>query len=94
MTNNLGTATGVAKSLNQLACVLVGRDMSIATNELIDEPFERIDALVELVNAEFLTAAQSGDSRLLNQSQRKCQSLASLALLAYVIRTGTDWDRV
>lgn len=88
------TPDDITKSLNQLASVLAGRDLAIATNDLADDPFARIDAMAERSNTELLAAAQSGDSRALNQCQRKTQSLTSLATLAHVIRTGTDWDRI
>ena len=95
MTNQLDmTPDGVAKAINQLACVLAGKDLSIATNDLITDPFARIRSMAESASTDLLTAAQSGDSKALNQAQRKTQSLTSLATLAEVIRLGTDWDAI
>lgn len=76
------TPQGVTKALNQLASVLAGRELAVATNDLADQPIARIEAMIESAQADLMTAGQAGDTKLLGQSQRKLQSLISLLTLA------------
>lgn len=95
MTTNLDlTPDGVSKALNQLASVLGGRDLAVATNDLSSDPFARIQAIASAATQDLVEAAASGDSKALSQAQRKTQSLVSLATLAEVIRQGMDWDAI
>lgn len=85
---------GVARAINQLACVVGGRDYALQTNSLIEDPFARLESMTCLAADDLINAAQHGDTKALNQAQRKSQSLASLDVLAQVIRIGVDWDAV
>ncbi len=76
------TPHGVTKALNQLASVLAGKELAIATNDLDDQPIARIETMIETAQSDLMTAGQLGDSKLLGQSQRKLQSLISLLTLA------------
>ncbi len=76
------TPHGVETALNQLASVLAGREMAIATNDLADQPIARIESMIDSAQSDLMTAGQLGDTKLLGQSQRKLQSLISLLTLA------------
>ena len=84
----------MVRALNQLASVLAGRDLAVATNDLQDTPHLRIDAMLQKASADLVEAAQAGDSKALNQATRKTQSLTSLMTLAELTCCHVDWDSV
>ena len=76
------TQYDVYKSLNQLASVVVGRDRAIETNDLEQDPIERIKKLKTLVDADFRQANELKDTRMLKAVERTMSSLQSLLVLA------------
>lgn len=86
--------TQVTKAINQLASVLAGRDLAVETNHLSDRPWMRVESMEARAMSDLTTAAQDGDTKALNQAQRKVQSLGSLFTLTEFIRCYTDWDLV
>ena len=76
------TQYDVYKSLNQLASVVVGRDRAIETNDLEQDPIERIKKLKTLVDADFRQANELKDTRMLKAVERAMSSLQSLLVLA------------
>ena len=70
------------KSVNQLSSLVVGRTMALETNDLADDPLQRIEELIKLATAEISTAAIEGDNKLMKQGQRKLESLSSLKTIS------------
>lgn len=70
------------KSVNQLSSLVVGRTMALETNDLADDPLQRIEELIKLATAEISTAAIEGDTKLMKQGQRKLESLSSLKTIS------------
>jgi hypothetical protein len=70
------------KALNQLASLVVGRDRAVETNDLENDPIQRIKRLKTLVDSEFQQANELGDSKALKQVERTMASLQSLLVLA------------
>lgn len=82
------TADDIAKALNQLVSVLSGRGYATATNHLSHDPWQRIEAIEQMALQELTEAAQDGDTKALNQAQRKVQSLSSLFTIADALLKG------
>jgi hypothetical protein len=78
------------KALNQLASLVVGRDRSIETNDLENDPIQRIRKLKELVDEDFRQSNELGDSKTLKQVERTMASLQSLLVLAE-LASEVDW---
>lgn len=72
----------IQQALNQLASVLAGRELAIATNNLSGEPYQRIQEMADVAGDELVRAVKDGDSRMTGQAQRKLQSLESLLRIA------------
>ena len=70
------------KALNQLASLVVGRDHAVETNDLENDPIQRIRKLKALVDSDFQQANELGDSKTLKQVARTMESLQSLLVLA------------
>ena len=78
------------KALNQLASLVVGRDRSIETNDLENDPIQRIRKLKDLVDEDFRQSNELGDSKTLKQVERTMASLQSLLVLAE-LASEVDW---
>ena len=78
------------KALNQLASLVVGRDRSIETNDLENDPIQRIRKLKELVDEDFRQSNELGDSKTLKQVERTMARLQSLLVLAE-LASEVDW---
>ena len=78
------------KALNQLASLVVGRDRSIETNDLENDPIQRIRKLKALVDEDFRQSNELGDSKTLKQVERTMASLQSLLVLAE-LASEVDW---
>ena len=76
------------KGLNQLSCVIAGRETSLSTNDLVDDPLKRLLKMQAITALELQKAAADGDTKALNQAQRKVQSLASLVAMVDFARPG------
>ena len=79
------------RAVNQLLAVIVGRRHAQETDSLKNEPSERIQACLELAGKEYMDAVKSlrgnpDNQRLVNQVQRKMDSLGSLQTLANLIK--------
>ena len=85
---------GVCAALNQIACVLAGRELALKTNDLADTPHLRIESMLQVASAQLIEAATAGDSKALNQATRKTQSLSSLMTLAELTTCHVDWSTV
>ena len=72
----------ILKALNQLTSLVVGKQLAIQTNHLIDDPAARINELIGSAAQEVSNGAISGDQKAMKQGQRKLESLGSLKLLA------------
>ena len=70
------------KALNQLASLVVGRDRAIETNDLENDPIQRIRKLKGLLDSDFQQANELGDNKTLKQVERTMASLQSLLVLA------------
>ena len=71
----------VVKALNQLCSLVAGRDMAISTNDLADDPEQRIIHLIALAAQEVTDGALAGDQKKMKQGQRKLESLGSIRTL-------------
>ena len=78
------------KALNQLASLVVGRDRSIETNDLENDPIQRIRKLKALVDEDFRQSNELGDKKTLKQVERTMSSLQSLLVLAE-LASEVDW---
>jgi hypothetical protein len=78
------------KALNQLASLVVGRDRSIETNDLENDPIQRIRKLKALVDEDFRQSNELGDNKTLKQVERTMASLQSLLVLAE-LASEVDW---
>lgn len=79
------------KALNQLASLVVGRDRSIETNDLENDPIQRIRKLKALVDEDFRQSNELGDNKTLKQVERTMASLQSLLVLAE-LASEVDWS--
>jgi hypothetical protein len=70
------------RALNQLASLLGGRDMALATNDFDHDPIARIEALITMASDEMRKAAAAGDQTTLKGAARKMESLGNLQILA------------
>ena len=70
------------RALNQLACLISGRQVAIDTNHLDEDPIQRIEAMQSVAKDLLSCAAETGDMKALNQAQRKIESLTNLLVLA------------
>ena len=78
------------KALNQLASLVVGRERSIETNDLENDPIQRIRKLKTLVDEDFRQSNELGDNKTLKQVERTMASLQSLLVLAE-LASEVDW---
>ena len=79
------------KALNQLASLVVGRDRAIETNDLENDPIQRIRKLKGLIDEDFRQANELGDNKTLKQVERTMASLQSLLVLAE-LASEVDWS--
>ena len=79
------------KALNQLASLVVGRDRSLETNDLENDPIQRIRKLKALVDEDFRQSNELGDLKTLKQVERTMASLQSLLVLAE-LASEVDWS--
>ena len=82
----------VVRALNQLISLVAGKRAAVLTNELEEQPDERIREITKLVTAEVLEATTTGDVKALKQCQRKIDSLTSLKTLAKVLMDEVIWE--
>lgn len=85
------------RALNQLCSVTAGRKWARETDTLKGDPAARIQKCLELTLLEATAAAsmQRGNpdaDKMLQQANRKIDSLQSLALLARIIQDEVLWD--
>lgn len=92
------TEQGAAyRALNQLCSITAGRKWARETDALKGDPAARIQKCLELTLLEATAAAtlqrnNPDADKMLQQANRKIDSLQSLALLARLLQDEVEWD--
>ena len=92
----LTTETAAKRAVNQLLSVVVGKWAAKGTDHLKEQPSDRVQACLQITSDEYQKAIKQlasdpNASKMVNQCQRKLDSLASLQTIANLINE-TEWD--
>lgn len=88
---NMLPKENAVRALNQLASIIAGRTVAIATNGMEDTPSKRVEAMTKIVGNELQEAIESGNGKEIKSATRRLESLASLKDLSQLVDE-VEWD--